>query len=546
VVLLALVVLGSPQHYRDDFHSANEASRIYAAQAIAEHGTLSLNPVFDRYFPGWQKRERHGPPNVDVAVRDGRYLLDKAPGVSLLAVPVIAVLRAAGIELRYRQLVWLLVLWLAALPSALFLLVLLRWLRQSFGDHDPAVLVAPALVLATPWLIYSAQLFGHALAAALGGMGLLLALGPLNVTETEEDPTARRDGLLGGLCLGGAVLAEYPCAVLALGACLAVALDGRRRRRLVWLVVGGLGPAVVLLVWNSLAFGGPLQFSYGFKANPALAATHGQGLYGISLPSFDAVWGLLFSARRGLFFLAPWLVGGIVGGFWVCRDRRIALAWRVLLPLALVGAPLLIAGFGDWHGGRGLGPRYLLFTLPVYGVGAAILVHRLSALRWGGLLLAPLGGLVLSSLLHNLAGHLGFPHVSERIANPLFDVVLPVLLTGGPGPTAWDALLPAPVGAVVLVATCAWLVVVMVMGVIPRRPAGVESAADPPPGAGRRPGVIAVALLVGAAVLHLALGTLPTADTPRSKRRVLKERAFAHQLLGQTEHARRIRRALHR
>ncbi len=48
----------------------------------------------------------------------------------------------------------------------------------------------------------------------------------------------------------------------------------RLLRRLGWIVLGGLAPALVLAGWNTLAFGGPLSFSYGFKAHPALAATH--------------------------------------------------------------------------------------------------------------------------------------------------------------------------------------------------------------------------------------------------------------------------------
>ena len=122
----------------------------------------------------------------------------------------------------------------------------------------------------------------------------------------------------------------------------------------------------------------------------------------------------------------------------------------------------------------------------------------------------------------------------------MFDVVLPVLLTGGPGPTAWDVLLPSPVGAAILVAAGAGLIVAVILHT---RLSVAGHAEDPPPARGRS-GSIAAALLVAAAVLHLALGTMPTAETPRQRRRVLRERAFAHQLLGQTEHARRIRQAL--
>ncbi len=531
--LLGLVALGSPQHYRNDFHSANEASRIYATLAIVDHGTLRLDPVFDRFFKGWRSRGR--PPNADVSYRQGHYLTDKAPGITLLAVPVVALLRLFGVTLRYAQLAWLLTLLLAALPSLLFGGLLWRWLRQTFGPGSSASLVAPALVLASPWLIYSAQLFGHALAAALGGAGLLLAMGPL---RPDPDKAGRRNGFLGGLCLGGATLVEYPAGLLAVALCLAVALDPERRRRLGWIVLGGLGPALVLLAWNSLAFGGPFSFSYGYKAHPALAATHGKGIYGISWPGAEALWGLLLSPRRGLLFAAPWLAAGLAGIAWAPFHARLARAWRVVLPLAFGASLLFIAGFADWHGGRCLGPRYLLFSLPLLGVGAALVLHRAAHWRPGAILRGALAGLALSSLMLGLAGHLGFPHVSHLIHNPLFEVVVPVWLEGGPGPTIWR---PLPGGAWIPILAALGLVVLLT--VLTRR----DQASNPPGPTPTTGGWALPALaLVGTLVLHLALATLPTTAGHKGRRRVLAERAFAHQMLDQPAAARRAREARRR
>lgn len=542
--LLGLIALGSPQHYRDDFHSANEASRIYATLAIVDHNTLHLDPVFDRFFPNWQKH--HHIPNTDVAVRNGHYLTDKAPGITLLGVPVVLALRMMGAKLEYHRLAWLLSLLLSALPSLLFLGFFWRWLRQTFGEDSPATLVAPALVLASPWLIYCAQLFGHALAASLGGAGLLLALGPLR--RDAPAARARPDAFWGGLCLGGATLVEYPAGLLALLVCLAVALDPHRRQRLGWIVLGGLGPALVLAGWNTLAFGGPLSFSYGFKANPDLAATHARGLYGISWPGADALYGVLLSPRRGLLFLAPWLSVGIAGLVWGALDRSLARAWRVLLPLGFGAATLLVAGFGDWHGGRCLGPRYLLFALPLLGIGAAVLLHGVAPRRGGALALAATAGLALSSLALSLAGHLGFPLVSHRIDNPLFEVVLPVWLEGGPGPTIWWGT----AGAVITLVAGLGLLALMGLHSLGARRATSESpgrhetlrAQTSPAWPGAR--LLAPLTLAGVAILHLALATIPTTAGLRGRRRVLSERAFAHQMLDQPAAARRVLEARRR
>ena len=532
---LGLVVVASPQHYRNDFHSANESSRIYATLALVDHGTLHLDPVFDRYFQGWRARGR--PPNTDVAVKDGHYLTDKAPGISLLSVPVVAALRLLGIELRYAQLAWLLCLLLAALPSLLFMFVLGRWLCRSLGENSTVQWVAPALLLATPWLVFCAQLFGHAMAASLIGMGLILGLGPLS--SEAQDPHPVRHALLGGLALGGAVLVEYPCALLALGLCVAVGLDVSRRHRLPWVILGGLGPALVLAAWNTASFGGPLSFSYGFKWNPAMAATHGEGLYGLSWPGATALYGLMLSARRGLFFLAPWLIAGVAGALWVCRDRHIARAWRISLLLGVLGVPLFIAGFGDWHGGRTLGPRYLLFSLPLFGIGAALAIQRLQGRPYAPLLLALLCGLGLSSMALALAAHLGFPHVSSQISNPMFEVVLPVLATGGPCPTLWHPFLGG-YGAVAVVAACAALIALLALRKRARPNTPTEGGGDAAPAASAHGRLIPAVLLGSALLLHLTLGTLPTTANTRDVRR---ERFFAHQMQGHQESARRCLQA---
>jgi hypothetical protein len=212
----------------------------------------------------------------------------------------------------------------------------------------------------------------------------------------------------------------------------------------------------------------------------------------------------------------------------------------VALPAGAAAALLLIAGFGDWHGGRCLGPRYLIFALPLVGIGAALMIQRLDAWRFGAPALGALAGLALSSLALSLAGHLGFAHVSHRIDNPLFEVVLPVLFEGGPGPTVWDWIAP---GGATIAAVCALALVTLLAGTwwVARRP-------RPTPAGPALPGgrlVIPLAL-AAAAVLHLALATLPTTPGVQGRRRVLGERAFAHEMLGQKAAARRVREARHR
>ena len=530
LLLLGLVAVGSARKYREEFHPANEAGRVHAAMAIVDHGSLRLDEVWDDVYPGWRDSGRL--PNADAAVRDGHYLLDKPPGVTLLVVPVIAFLRLAGIDPGLASLLWVLALLLAALAAVLFLLAFLRWLRESFGERAGVLLVAPAVVLATPWLLFGSQAVGHSLAAALAGVGALLALGRLDATDPGGHPV--RGGLLGGLALGGAVLSESSAALLALGAALALLADPARRRRLPWLVLGGLGPALVFLAWNQASFGDPFAYGYAFKASPGMAAAHGQGILGLGAPRLDAMWGLLFSARRGLFFHSPWLLLAPIGAVWACRDAAIARAWRLLALLGVLVVPVLLAGFADWHGGGTLGPRYLVFVLPLFGVGAALAVDRLSRSARGRIALAAATGLLLSSVALQLVANAGIPSVDQLVANPMAEVVIPVLSEAGPVGTVWDPLVGTTLGALIAIAAA--------IAVLLRVGRGVD--ARPILDAWRPSRRLAAGLFLGAIAVHALAVAIPRTTEPPGRTIVLRARLGAYRFLGNGDLSRRTEREI--
>lgn len=513
LVMLGLIAVGSPQKYRPTYDPSNEAGRLHAAMAIVDHGSVYLDDAWDDVYPGWNQVGFM--PNGDAAVKDGHYLLDKPPGITLLMVPVVALLRATGVVLRLPEMLWLLSLLLAALPAILFAFAFRSWIRKNLGDRRSLLLVAPAVVLATPWLLFGSQVFGHSLAACLAGLGAFLALGRLGADGPDEPPA--RGGFLGGLALGGAVLMEASSALLALGAVAALLLTPGRRQRLPFLILGGLGPLLVFLVWNWLCFGHPLSYGYAHKLDPSMAAAHARGALGLSWPTFEGIQGLLFSARRGLFFMAPWLILGPVGALWACRDRRISRAWRFFLLLATLGVPILLSGFSDWHGGQILGPRYLVFVIPLFGVAATLALSRLETGRAGPFLLPVVTGLVVSSLALQLVINAGIPAVDWEVGNPIREVVLPVMSRAGPLGTVWNPILGIPAGNIV--AACAAIVLLVLWSTPPRRR--------------RRPRAVAVAFFVGAALLHLGLVSVPrTVELPHQAV-VLRARWFAYVYMGE-------------
>lgn len=507
-------VLATPMHYRAEVHPANESARVYAALAIVQHGTVALDPVFDRFFPRWRNADH--PPNVDVSRGEGRYVLDKAPGVTLLAVPVVALVQALGVDpatpATFPWIIWLLTLLVVALPCALATVHLDVALRR-----EGAPSLAGVALLATPWLAYGGLLFGHGLAAALLVSGALFALG-----SPGGGPSSPRITALGGLLLGFAVLTEYPAAVLVVMVFIAMLADPDRRARVPWLVLGGLGPALALGAWNAACFGSPLTLSYAHKSDPALVAVHAQGAWGVTAPSPTRLFELLVGSSRGLLFLAPWLAAGLVGALMAVRERGLAMAWRVALPLLCLGYPILISGFGDWTAGASMGPRHLVPVIPVLALAAAL------ALRSRPRLTAAVGALAVSSFALCVVGAWVYPYFPTAVRNPLFEVALPILLDTGLPPAALDALLPSPIGLLVGLAIAAAVLA----------PSGWRAVRALPRT------TVTVAVAAALAVAHVALAMLPATSGPDADRRVLHERAAALDVLGHDAQAQAIRKAL--
>ncbi|MBA3545570.1 MAG: hypothetical protein H0T76_03720, partial [Nannocystis sp.] len=309
----------------------NQNSRLALTRALVEHGS----PIIDDYHVS----------TGDKSQRDGHFYSDKAPGASLLALPAYALFyagtrlaggdlpevrvvpldpsaelagqipdaeaRAPGDRLAYNQahrtalyLCRLLSTTLLAVAGVALLYLLAR--RQWSASRGPASSRAPALALAllyglaTPAFVYSTALYGHQPCADLLLIGLAL-------TILGEHSTRRRGlALLTGLCLGLAVVCEYPAAVpVALIFGFIAWLRGPRFAA--WTALGGLPCALVLAAYHLAAFGHPLKTGYDF----VYLAEFAEGMrinYGIHAPKAAVTLELLFGRFRGLFYLAPVLI----------------------------------------------------------------------------------------------------------------------------------------------------------------------------------------------------------------------------------------------
>jgi len=405
----------------------NEISRLLLATSLAVDGTVAVDGAIDAY--GTME---------DLAVREGRSYSDKAPGLSALSVPIVWVarfwLRTQG-ESRFpaywplrNLLTWLLV----ALPTAL----LPFWMLCAYTPVAPARRPFLALLsaLATPLLIYATVFFGHLPAGVLAAASYALVLRP---GRSEEPPSARA-AAAGGFLAALAVATDYPTVII-----VAVIFGSIVQRRSGWRIVasftaGLFAGAVPLLLYQHLAFGSPWTTGYAFKSDLRQAEVHAKGILGVTLPTFDRLWGVLGGAKRGILFYCPLLLLVPVGLAAMARRSRRE-AWPI--SIAASAYVLFAASFYSWRGGWSAAARYLIPILPLLLYPLADAVETLAAGPRMRLIVAALAAASLGHSILTLAVTPFFPVIFDA---PLVQVSLQCLAEGIAAPTLLSDLTSVP------------------------------------------------------------------------------------------------------
>jgi hypothetical protein len=323
--------------------SAQDTSRLCLTQALT-HGNVEVESSCIQ-------------DNVDRALRAGRLYSDKAPGMSVLALPAVAAVRMAPPpDWRHRG---DLGLWAVRVlgSGVAFLLCALLVGRVAEGlapGWGGPTLVAYALgTLAAP---FAATTFDHVTAGALGFGAFLLAWG--------------RRVELAGLAAGTAVAFEYQTALIAAVLACYVALSGVRP--LLRFLVASLPPVALLGAYQWAAFGSPLHTPYRYIAND-YTAEQASGFFGIHLPRLHAVHEVIIG-NGGLLVISPVVVAAAAGLVLVGVNHR-----AEAIVCATITILFLLLSFGYFlpYGGLSPGPRFLIPALPFLMVGLAPAFARL-------------------------------------------------------------------------------------------------------------------------------------------------------------------------
>lgn len=334
----------------------------------------------------------------DVSLSGGHAYSNKAPGLSFLGVlpyaPLYALERAMGVDTADPVIVafngWLVTVAVVGLLTALTAPLLFGYARRRGVDPRWAAIVALTIVFATQLFPYSTLFMVH----APSGFLLLVAL------IAGRTP-------MGGLAAGAAASMNYLCLP-------AIVLFGRRPR----FFAGAALPLILVAVYQRVCFGGFFTTSID-RLDPRFV-TQGAKLGVLTGPSLEALIGITVSPYRGFFFFAPVLVTALGGMllWWRDGDERRELVTIALMTIGFVGVN---ASFNGWEGGFGIGARYLVPLIPLFG---------LAMLRCRGWLRGATVALAVVSFAINFAATAVDPQPSGTIPRPLTQYILPLLMHG--------------------------------------------------------------------------------------------------------------------
>lgn len=354
----------------------NQNSRFALDRAILERHTLQIDAY--RLYTG------------DIAVWQGHYYSDKAPGASLLALVPVAVARvvsrAVGVDPESLPgIAWTSYV-ATVLTSGLFTVLAalcVLWISRHWGfSRGAALFAATAYGVATPAWCYATLFMGHAISA-----GCLMVAFTAAIGLADANARSARLAWIVGLSAGWAVASEFPAAVPVAFLVAQAALNVRETARerltpvLLRIVTGGGVAAAVLFVYNALAFGSPFHLGYSSEQGFEQLRT---GFFGISYPTAWRIRAILFGSYRGLLPLSPLVAVAPLGLIMLANTS--AKRRAVVVAAAIATFYLLLnASYYYWEGGWAYAPRHLMPALPFVALGLAPLWTR--ARRAGRLLL---------------------------------------------------------------------------------------------------------------------------------------------------------------
>jgi len=458
--------------YYPKLRSANELPRVYLVKAIVEDHTFSI----DHGVKTWGE-------TADLSKYDGRFYQNKAPGASLVAVPVYALVSWIAGPPSLAVSMWLCRIVTSVIPSILFLWLLWGYLARFAPEATTRRLVLVAYAFGSMAFTYAVQFYAHQLSAVCIASAFILAEGVADRTRGVR--TMAFAGFLASL----APVVDYQTAFAIVPVVVYIAWRMRAWSKRELVHAFGLAtlaaaiPLVLLLYYHHACFGSVFKTGYNYAVT--FGADHEHGLLGMTTPKLVAIWGTTFAPDNGFVILAPWWLLAIRGG--MIRYRRGDRALVYLISALVAIFFYFVWSLHAWRAGWEVGPRYIValqpFLLPLVATTLAEWRPRPNMIGLaGGLIL--IGVLVYTVSTATLPSWPGNGDSVGAFTNPLYEVAFRLL---GDRAVATNALSPFGVHGVVGVLP-------FLLGIL-----GVVAASIVAAGAGAR-GLMLAALIAAAGI----------------------------------------------
>ena len=419
LVWFSIVWFGSNEY------NPNNSTRLFAAISLVENHDATIDEFRTL--------------TIDKAEFGSHVYLDKAPGMTLMAMPAVAIadgltgtsaalypkkITDQGLDDFLRLRLRLAVAMSSAVLTALAAVLLFDLATGITGSPRAGLVTALGYALATPVWGWSTTLFGH---APVGALLLIVTWAIWRGTSGERELARWRYPLIAGGALGWALVIEYPTVISATPIVLWVIW---RTRHLAWplrarlfglAAAAGIAALLPLICYNEVAFG--TMFKVGYSGVVGFDGMN-QGFFGLTYPKAAVLGEITFGTARGLFWLAPIL---FLAPFGVARLARAPETRDLAILAATITVVVLLynASYVYWDGGFSTGPRHSIPMVGFLALGIAPLWRDWRATGRGWI-----AGLIASGIFLNLAVAAVEIAAPSEFPFPLVNPILKGLMAG--------------------------------------------------------------------------------------------------------------------
>ena len=400
--------------YFDKLRNANEMPRILMTKAMVDHRVFDLDKVQGELLT-----------HTDTSIApNGHIYPNKPPGPSLLAMPAYAVCKLFKLT-SLRAVTWAFRVTVVTIPSLLFLPLFYRLSRRFAADESSRRTALVAYALGSQAMPYALLFMSHALTAVFAGAAFVSAVALVRQGTKRPAWAAVWIGLSCSLGVAMDYQAALPSIVIGL---YVLAFSRRRLTNVALMASGALPIAVFLGYYHHVAYGGVFKTGYSYAVDTALK----NGFMGLVGPTWASFVNTVLLPSNGLLVLAPWVLLAFAGMIAVAVDPRVrrrcgpeALACAVIMLADILMLSSLVPYMS--RSGWGIGPRYMTLAMPFVAWLAVIGLKTAKRNRFTHVLSL---ALVLASATVFVVGGTMFPHWPDRLKNPLYDLVFPLVGRG--------------------------------------------------------------------------------------------------------------------